>query len=537
MDAALDRWNLRKHALLVIALTPIIPQLLGSAFNIWYNVSVVDPLLATPELKRRFVEICGGFNLIAYPVATYVWLRCVYSLGPAYLLLRAQQPVAAAELSLMRRRMIQLPWWGALISAAGWLLGIPVFLLALWQVGHGLDGRMLWHLPISFGVAGFISITHSFFLVEMASHWALYPVFFRDARADQTPGVFALSIRARGLVWAVSAGICPIGSLLLLFFAPPAGGSDPRWFAVFVGTVGIVFGLCTAAMITGLLAQPIDHLRLASKAVSEGRFDHEIPLRRADEFGLLIEEFNQMIRALRDKERLRQTFGLHVGHRAAEHILTRDPGLGGVEQEITVVFVDIRSFTQRAAASSAAETVQLLNDFLGVMVRVVEEQHGGMVNKFLGDGFIALFGVGAGEDNHAATAVSAGRAMLVALDELNTSLTNSGREPIAIGIGIHTGPAVVGSIGSPQRMEFTAIGSTVNLASRIESLTKSLGTALLITEETRHHLEAIGDLQIMPLQDVRGVEHPVRVFGLAKQAVETAVVQPRPGYEYSPGGS
>src|SRR5690606_20942459 len=135
------------------------------------------------------------------------------------------------------------------ISAVAWIVSIPVFLGALWTVGHGLDGRLLWHLPVSFGVSGIIAVTHSFFLVEMISQATLYPSFFRDARADQMPGTFALSIWGRALVWAISAGICPIGSLILLFFAPPGAGKDPQWFAVFVGTVGIGFGLCTAYLI------------------------------------------------------------------------------------------------------------------------------------------------------------------------------------------------------------------------------------------------------------------------------------------------
>jgi adenylate cyclase len=91
-------------------------------------------------------------------------------------------------------------------------------------------------------------------------------------------------------------------------------------------------------------------------------------------------EFNHMTRELQDKERLRQTFGLHVGQRAAEEILARDPGLGGVEQEVTVMFVDIRSFTARAETSTPHETLVMLNQFLRVAVEIVEQQHGGMIN-------------------------------------------------------------------------------------------------------------------------------------------------------------
>src|SRR5947199_10435298 len=99
-----------------------------------------------------------------------------------------------------------------------------------------------------------------------------------------------------------------------------------------------------------------------------------------------------MVRELRDKEKLRQTFGLHVGRRAAERILARDPGLSGVEEEITVMFVDMRSWTARANASPPAEIVENMNHFYRARLRVVEEEHRSMVNKYLGDGSMAIFG-------------------------------------------------------------------------------------------------------------------------------------------------
>jgi class 3 adenylate cyclase/L-ascorbate metabolism protein UlaG (beta-lactamase superfamily) len=216
---------------------------------------------------------------------------------------------------------------------------------------------------------------------------------------------------------------------------------------------------------------------------------------------------------LQEKERLRQTFGLHVGRQAAEQILARDPGLGGVEEVITVMFVDIRAFTARAAASSPREVVQLLNEFLRVMVQVVEEQHGGMINKFLGDGFMALFGVG-NSDAHADNALAAARDMLRALTNLNEVLERDGGKSIAIGVGIHSGGAIVGSIGSPQRLEFTAIGDTVNLASRMETLTKQIGVPVLMTEATRLLLRDTAGLEKHPPQAVKGIEEPVSVFSV-----------------------
>ncbi len=505
-----------RNGLLVTALAPVIPQILGSAFNIWYNHVVVHPLLATPELRHRFDETVIVYNILIFPLAVAAWLWIVFSLRPSFRALLSGEAPDPARLDAPRHRVVHLPWCGAAVSGAAWLLCIPVFFGALLSVGDPLGRPLLWHLPISFVVSAFISVTQSFFLIELASHWGLFPVFFRGARPDQMRGIHPLSLRGRGLMWAISAGVCPIGSLMLLDLAPPSPAGHPVWFALIVGSIGIAFGLCSAVLISRLVAEPVDQLREAANAVAQGRFDVEVPLKRADEFGSLIGEFNHMVVELREKERLRQTFGLHVGRQAAAQILARDPGLGGSEQIITVMFVDIRSFTQRSADSPPQKVVALLNEFLRTMVQVVEERHTGMINKFLGDGFMALFGVGVEEDDGADEAVRTAIDMIGHLRELNVIVAARGDEPTAIGIGIHTGPAIVGSIGSPQRLEFTAIGSTVNLASRIEGLTKVVGETVLLTEATRAAMLRPVEMKNVPPQKVKGVAEPVVVWGVAR---------------------
>jgi adenylate cyclase len=176
--------------------------------------------------------------------------------------------------------------------------------------------------------------------------------------------------------------------------------------------------------------------------------------------------------------------------------------------------VDIRSFTARAAEGAPDKIVTVLNEFLEVMVRAVEGHHSGMINKFLGDGFLALFGAGIDTPTHADEAIKAARTMLRDLQELNVSLAARGEEILAIGVGIHTGPAIVGSIGSPERLEFTAIGNTVNLASRIESLTKAVGETVVLSEASRVALQQPVGLKELPPQRVKGVEHPLTVWAL-----------------------
>ncbi len=504
----------RHYGLLVTGLAPAIPQVLGSIFNIWYNAVVIAPLLVSEPLRRRFALTVVIYNVLVYPLAIALWLRIIFSARPIFHALVDHRSVASDRLEQVRRRVINLPWIGAGISSVAWLGCIPVFIIALAMTGEPIHSRLLWHLPISFCVSAFIAVTQTFFLIELASHWALFAVFFRDARPDRIRGGHPLSLRTRGLMWAISTGLCPIGSLLLLMFAPGAASTHPQWFAVFVGAVGIVFGLCSAILITHLVAKPVDELRVAFRAVGEGNLDVSLLLRRADEFGALVADFNGMVVELREKEHVRRVFGLHVGEKVAQQILSRDPELGGSEQLITVMFLDIRGFTARVAGAEPKTVINLLNRFLRAMVAIVENDHGGSVNKFLGDGLMAIFGLGAGTVTHADDAVRAARSMLGRLEDLNAELGAAGEPPLQIGIGINTGRAIVGSIGSPERMEFTVIGNTVNIASRIEELNKMAGTSVLLSKGTRDTLTDAARIHSLPPQPVKGLDQLVEIFTL-----------------------
>jgi adenylate cyclase len=302
---------------------------------------------------------------------------------------------------------------------------------------------------------------------------------------------------------AIAGGIGPIIMLLLIGWADDAmrGASNP--FRIAVGALGMTFAFFSAWLFGTLVVVPIRRLSRASRAVAAGDLGTRVELLRADEFGSLVDEFNGMVGELRDKQKLRETFGLHVGEAAAEQILSRDPGLGGQGREITVMFCDIRGFTAYSAARPPAEVVARLNEFLGHMVEIVERRHAGMINKFLGDGFMALFGAGGSDPDHARHAFEAACEILA----IPTA-------QFRIGIGINTGNAIVGNIGSASRLEYTAIGDAVNLASRVEGLTKEIGTPLLLTRATRDQLHKEACVKSVGRHAVRGQPEAIEVFAL-----------------------
>lgn len=197
--------------------------------------------------------------------------------------------------------------------------------------------------------------------------------------------------------------------------------------------------------------------------------------------------------------------------------VSANPGilpLGGEELEATVLFSDIRGFTTLANSLKPQEVVALLNIYFTEMVEQIFTSEG-VLDKFIGDGICAVFGPPLSGDSAARQAVACAMGMLERLERLNTARASRGEPALKIGIGIHTGNLVAGNIGSPQRMEYTHVGDTVNRASRIEGLCKELGVPLLVSRITATHLspDILGRFQLLPPARVKGIQEPLVVMG------------------------
>jgi len=221
-------------------------------------------------------------------------------------------------------------------------------------------------------------------------------------------------------------------------------------------------------------------------------------------------QFVASILAATARDRVTSLFGQHVSPQVVERLMAEGTSGASDLRKVAVMFVDFRGFTAAARSRTPQQVVDRLDGAFAVLVESLEAR-GGIVNKFLGDGFLALFGAPFETQDAAHHAVAAGREMLAAMTRVNAASD----WPLRIGIGIHLGEVVAGNIGSPRRKEYTVIGDTVNFASRLEALNKEFDSQLLISSEVRAALgEAVRDARSLGEVPVRGYDRPVEVWQL-----------------------
>ncbi len=238
---------------------------------------------------------------------------------------------------------------------------------------------------------------------------------------------------------------------------------------------------CAAFWMTRRITQPLLQLIRGAETVAAGEFPEGIRIQTQDELQKFGDTFNAMVIQLKDRERLRETFGKYVSVEVARRLL--DSGkvdLGGEEIEATVLFCDIRNFTTMSERMTPKQVVSFLNSYFSYVTVPITDNHG-IVSKFIGDAIMAVFTPIFGSEHHAIDAVQSALRMKVALSSFNSESTPS--ERVEFGIGIQTGKLVAGNVGTIARLEYTVIGDTVNVASRVESATKEFGADILLGED------------------------------------------------------
>ena len=283
-----------------------------------------------------------------------------------------------------------------------------------------------------------------------------------------------------------------------------------RWRIAGIGLVAVIGALLLGSGLAGGITSPVQTLIASMQQILTGNFQHRIPVDRQDEIGVLAESFNEMAGGLEEREQIKETFGRFVSQDVADAVLSGRVPMGGERREVSILFQDIRGFTTISEQTDPAQLVHMLNLFFTEMVAAVEAE-GGIVKQFTGDGVMALFGAPVAYPDGPARAVRAALGMLDRLDDLNPRLNEQNLPTLRIGVGIHTGEVVAGRIGPDKRVEYAVVGDPVNLASRIEGLTKEMQATIVISQETASRLDANFVFGRTAMFSVKGKAQPVQV--------------------------
>jgi adenylate cyclase len=451
---------------------------------------------------ERFWESYAFAMLCVAVALTYALVRTARVARPVIDWVRAGGPPQEAlktwrcAVSLPRQLVVRIGWQPfALVS-------VPV------AVGFSIR----FELPVYSGLIIFagaiLAVAYSAMLHFFASEQFMRPVV--EDLARHLPPDFAGARTGVPLRWKL-LGALPIinivtGVVVSGLSTDGTTSLDELGVDVLVAiAVAFTISLELTLLLTKSVLGPVDDLLEATERVKQGDLDARAPLLSADEMGALAGSFNEMMQGVSEREALREAFGSYVDPEVAERVVEEGTLLEGHELEVTVMFVDVRDFTPFAERSTARETVAFLNDFFDLVVPIVA-RHGGVANKFLGDGLLAVFGAPERLPDHARRALRAGCEIVEAVRD------RFGGE-VEVGVGLNSGPVVVGSVGGGGRLEFTVIGDPVNVAARVEAKTRETGDALLLTEATRCLLDGAEDgLQPRGEVALRGKSDPVSVY-------------------------
>lgn len=458
----------------------------GAAVVIVY-LGVLFPVTAADDTRQLGLNIAVLALFLLLTLAIAFPLNRIL-LGKAMRWVREGRPPSAKE----RKETLAQPFVQTASAFVGWVGAAVVFGLV-----NESNGRR-----VAFGIllSGLLVSAILYLLLERH-----FRPIVALAMAGHPPAANKREVLARiMLAWWIGSAVPLLALALAPLFAPAyEQASLTTQFTLVMLPVLVAGGLVMRAA-AGSVARPVNAVRDAMAEVEEGNLDVHVPVDTTGEIGRLQAGFNAMVDGLRERRRIQELFGRQVGADVARHALEAEPTLGGEVRDITALFVDLADFTAFTESHGPEEVVNELNKFFAIVIRVVMAE-GGWVNKFEGDAALCIFGAPADQPDHAARALRAASRLPAEVAALP--------DAPEVGIGVATGRAVAGHVGTAERYEYTVIGDAVNVASRLTELAKARSTHALASEDTIRAAEdrAAGWRRAGTVQ-VKGRRAPIAIY-------------------------
>lgn len=482
---------------LVLTSVIVTTNLVGAVTVVMISLFVV-PLPHVPNIHHvRIINTVAAamYVALAVPIGVAIGTRGQFRLRDW---LREESPATED----VRRIVLRAPLRLFVVQLILWLGASALF----GALNSGYSGIVGGEVAIVVALTGIVTAACAYLLAERIVRIPAARALAAAIPERLTvPGVATRAL----LAWALGTGV-PMAGLMAIALEELTGNlhatsSKLAVAIVVLGGIGIGVGLLAVALAARATADPVDSVRRALAAVAQGDFDVHVPVYDGTQIGQLQLGFNQMVAGLADRERIRNLFGAYVDPEVAAHILAEGTSLEGEEVEVTVMFVDVRNFTGFAERNDARHVVSSINRLFEQIVPIVRS-HGGHVDKFIGDGLLAVFGAPRRQADHADQGLAAALAIA-------RVMASGASDQFEVGIGLNTGPVVAGNVGGAGRFEFSVIGDAVNVAARVEAATRETGDAILLAQRTKELL-APGSITLVqrPGLTLKGKTESVEVY-------------------------
>jgi adenylate cyclase len=441
------------------------------AVTVFVFLEFILPPSKTQHVDQHTAKVVNFVVFVAYLVVS-LWIGTRWSIRrmtPIYDWLKSESAAGPRE----RRHVVRVAREQALLGLLAWEVAAVVFFVT----NLPFSAAVAWNVSGTIALAGLSMAALTFLITERIMRPVVAKAF-ADGEPERPSGIGVLPRIL--LTWAFCTGIPLLGIVLAYVGRKESelpGLVAPTYFLVGVGLATGLMGMIIAAK---SVSEPLADVRSAMAKVGAGDTSVGVRVVDASEIGQLQAGFNRMVVGLRERQRLADLFGRHVGVEVARAALEGGVSLGGDTCDAAVLFIDIVGSTALAAERPPEEIVERLNSFFGVVVDVVE-RYGGWVNKFEGDAALCVFGVPMEQPNPAEAALGAARTLRERL---------AGLPDLDVGIGVAYGTVVAGNVGAEARYEFTVIGDPVNEASRLTDIAKTRPSRLVASGAT---LQAAGE--------------------------------------------
>ena len=437
-----------------------------------------------------------------------------------YLNLRFRHESPSEELGgEARRTLLNEPFFLIALDFGIWFASALIYALVFW-VWDGDPNRVQSTFFTNL-YTGLITITVAFFVFEYVMQRRVVAYFFPEGGLYATPGTLRIRIPTRLAAMLLACNLVPFIAILGSVYSTSHLSRDPdtllRQIQTSMVINGLIFmgvGVWVTFLVSSNLTKSLRDMIRVLGAVRNGQFDLRVRVTSNDEIGYAGDVINEMNRGLQERDFIKETFGKYVASEVRDEILAGRVPLDGEMKEVTVLFADLRNFTPMVEAHPPKEVVRIINGYFKEMAEAIRTHHG-LVLQFIGDEIEAVFGAPLSRPDHPVMAVQAALDMQRRLRSVNEALQAQGYQPLAHGIGIHTGEVLAANIGSPDRLSYALVGDTVNLASRLQGLNKEFGTEIILSGTTRTRLDDRFTPAPLPSTRVKGKSYPVEIFSLS----------------------